>query len=64
MREHLISGVLPDSIGEELKIKQGDRLISINGSPIFDCFDYLYYNASESLTLAIRKENGRGGVNP
>ena len=37
---HIISRVLPDSIGEELELEPGDALLSINGQPVEDVFDY------------------------
>ncbi len=46
-----ITGVAPDSLGEELGLKAGDRLISINGHPIRDVIDYMYYEACCSLSL-------------
>ena len=39
---HIISRVLPDSIGEELELEPGDALLSINGQPVEDVFDYRY----------------------
>lgn len=46
-----ISGVTPGSLGEELGLKAGDRLISINDHPITDVIDYMYYEAAEELSL-------------
>ena len=39
---HIISRVLPDGIGEELELELGDALLSINGQPVEDVFDYRY----------------------
>ena len=36
----LIAGITPGSIAEELEIRPGDRLLSINGQEITDIFDY------------------------
>lgn len=47
----LIVGVTPDSLGEELGLKPGDKLISMNGHPIRDVIDYMYYEASVELSL-------------
>ena len=46
-----ITCVSPDSLGEELGLKPGDRLISMNGHPIRDVIDYMYYEAAEDLSL-------------
>mgnify|MGYP000828045857 CR=1 FL=1 len=42
LRKHMISRVLPDSIAEELGLEPGDRLVSVNGQPVEDVFDYRY----------------------
>ena len=39
---HVIRKVFPDSIAEEMELVPGDELISINGQPIEDVFDYHY----------------------
>ncbi|MBQ7035458.1 MAG: DUF512 domain-containing protein [Clostridia bacterium] len=43
--------VAPGSIGEELELKAGDQLISMNDHPIRDVIDYMYYEASTDLSL-------------
>ena len=55
---HIISRVLPDSIGEELELEPGDALLSINGQPVEDVFDYRYLMNDEFVKLLIRKKNG------
>ena len=55
---HIISKVLPDSIGEELELEPGDALLSINGKPVEDVFDYRYLMNDEFVKLLIRKKNG------
>mgnify|MGYP001157727852 CR=1 FL=1 len=55
---HIISRVLPDGIGEELELEPGDALLSINGQPVEDVFDYRYLMNDEFVTLLIRKKNG------
>lgn len=47
----MITGVEPDSLGEELGLKPGDKLISMNGHPIRDVIDYMYYEAACDLSL-------------
>lgn len=51
-----IAGVEPDSIGEELGLKPGDRLIAMNGQEIRDVIDYMYYEASSDLSLLVEAD--------
>lgn len=46
--------VAPDSIGEELELKPGDLLISMNDHPVRDVIDYMYYEASTDLSLLMQ----------
>lgn len=55
---HTISSVEPGSIGEEMELEPGDRLLSINGKPIQDIFDYHYLVNDEELVLLVEKANG------
>ncbi|MBS6196216.1 MAG: DUF512 domain-containing protein [Clostridiales bacterium] len=55
---HVIRKVLPESIAEELELEPGDELISINGQPIEDVFDYHYLINDEYLEILIRKQDG------
>ena len=55
---HKISEVKPGSIGDELEIRPGDRLLSINGQKIEDVFDYHYYVNDDFLTLLVEKADG------
>ena len=55
---HVISRVFPGSIGEELELEPGDILVSINGQPVEDVFDYRYLMNDELVELLIRKKNG------
>ena len=55
---HPISTVDPGSIGEELELEPGDRVLTINGNPVEDIFDYEYYVNSPSMTMVVRKANG------
>lgn len=50
--------VRPSSIAEELGIKKGDRLISINGAGIRDILEYKYLTTDEFLEIEILHENG------
>ena len=57
-REHIISQVLPGSIAEELELKPGDVLLSIDGQPVTDIFDYDFLCQSEELELLFRTAEG------
>ena len=41
-KTHKISRVLPGSIGEELGIEAGDRLLAVGETEIEDIFDYQF----------------------
>ena len=56
--EHRIAKVLSGSVGEELGIEKGDVLVSVNGDPVEDVFDWRALIADESFTLLIRKASG------
>ncbi len=56
--EALISGVLPGSIAEELGIKAGDIVLSINGKIPSDLIDYQFLCADEYVNLEILKPCG------
>ncbi|MDO4568444.1 MAG: DUF512 domain-containing protein [Clostridia bacterium] len=49
--KHRISGVDSGSIAEELGVKAGSELVSINGEEIVDLIDYEQLCANERLTL-------------
>ncbi|MDY3118023.1 MAG: DUF512 domain-containing protein [Peptoniphilus sp.] len=46
------------SIGEELEIESGDRLVAINDREIRDVIDYRYESANEYITLTVEKKDG------
>ena len=50
---HIISSVAPGSIGEELELEPGDKVISINGKEIEDIFDYRFLQNDEYLVLGV-----------
>lgn len=53
-----IRSVDSGSIGEELEIEAGDRLIAINDNEVRDVIDYRYESANEYITLTIEKKDG------
>ncbi len=50
-----IVDIEPGSIAEELGIKAGDYLISINGHKIRDRLDYRFYQADERLEVLVKQ---------
>ena len=57
-REHIIKTIEPGSIAEELELEPGDVLVSVNGQPVGDVFDYHYLINEEYLELLVRKASG------
>ena len=55
----LIANVEEDSIGYELGLKKGDRLLSINGEVVGDTVEYKFHEASENLILRVQIEKGQ-----
>lgn len=53
-----ILDVIKNSIADELEIKKGDYLISINNEEIVDVLDYKYQISDEDIVIVIQKENG------
>ena len=57
-KKHVISRVLPGSIGEELELEPGDILAEINHQLVEDVFDYRYLMNDEYIELLIEKADG------
>ena len=53
-----ISGVLKNSIAEELELSEGDILLSIDGEKLQDMIDYKFLCKNELITIEIQKANG------
>lgn len=49
-----IASVAPGSLGEELGLRPGDRLLAINGHVLRDAIDCQFYGAEEHLELRLR----------
>ena len=49
-----IINIEPGTIAEELKIKPGDQLVTINGHEINDQLDYRFYSAEEALEILVQ----------
>lgn len=54
----LVSGVIIGSIAEELDIKKGDIILSIDGSKMQDMIDYNFLCKGELITVEVQKQNG------
>ena len=51
--------VEPDSLGAEMDIEPGDRIIKVNGRVVRDYLDFRFHTAGETeLVLEVRKKNG------
>jgi NifB/MoaA-like Fe-S oxidoreductase len=54
-----IADVSPQSLGFELELESGDRIIKINGRPVRDYLDFRFQTAGETeLTIEVRKASG------
>ena len=53
-----VSNVLTGSIAEELEIKKGDIILSIDGEKMQDMIDYKFLCKNELITIEIQKTNG------
>jgi putative radical SAM enzyme (TIGR03279 family) len=54
-----ISDVIPDSLGAELELEAGDRIIKVNGRVVRDYLDFRFQTAGETeLVLEVRKKDG------
>lgn len=57
-KKHVISGVVPGSIAEEMEIQPGDLLLQIDNMEMEDILDYQFYAEDEEVTLLIEKPDG------
>ncbi|MCI9336002.1 MAG: DUF512 domain-containing protein [Lachnospiraceae bacterium] len=57
-KAHIVSRVIPGSIGEELEIAPGDRLLSIDNTEIEDIFDYQFMIQDAYVELLLEKPDG------
>jgi putative radical SAM enzyme (TIGR03279 family) len=54
----VVAGVIPGSIGEEMGIEPGDRVVSINGQPVNDILEYRYLADDQYLEVEVSKAGG------
>ena len=54
-----IAEVLPESLGDELELEAGDRIIKVNGRVVRDYLDFRFQTSGETeLVLEVRKKSG------
>src|SRR6476646_770429 len=54
-----IFDVVPDSLGAEMDLESGDRIIKVNGRVVRDYLDFRFQTAGETeLVLEVRKKSG------
>lgn len=54
-----IAEVTPDSLGAELELEPGDRIIKVNGRVVRDYLDFRFQTSGETeLVLEVRKKSG------
>src|SRR5688572_25037361 len=54
-----IYDVVPDSLGAEMDLESGDRIIKVNGRVVRDYLDFRFHTAGETeLILEVRKKSG------
>ncbi|MFN0140456.1 MAG: DUF512 domain-containing protein [Pyrinomonadaceae bacterium] len=55
----IITEVSPDSLGDELELRNGDRIVRVNGRSVRDYLDFRFQTAGETeLTFQVKKTNG------
>ena len=54
-----IAEVSPESLGSELELESGDRIIKVNGRAVRDYLDFRFQTSGETeLVLEVRKTSG------
>ncbi len=53
----LIAEVADGSFGDELGLKSGDRIVSIDGRPVVDFIDFQFHAQSESVSLEVARDD-------
>ncbi len=57
-KEHVVRRVLPGSIGQELEIEVGDKILEIDNTVIEDIFDYQFLIQDTYIEVLVEKANG------
>jgi putative radical SAM enzyme (TIGR03279 family) len=54
-----ITAIAPDSVGAELELEPGDRILRVNGRPVRDYLDFRFQTGGETeMVIDVRKRNG------
>lgn len=59
--KHVIAIVQDGSIAQELELVPGDILLTVNGQPVEDIFDYRYLMNEEFVVLEVERQTERSG---
>jgi putative radical SAM enzyme (TIGR03279 family) len=62
IKKHRICGVEIGSISEKMGIKAGDFLITLNGTPVEDLFDYKILLSNSRISIGVENANGERTV--
>ena len=54
----LIYDVKKNSIADEIELKKGDYILTINGEKIIDILDYKFHEADSYFELELEHEDG------
>lgn len=54
----IVDSVLEGSIAQELEIKKGDEIVSVDGNIMTDMIDYNFYMKSELVTIIVKHSDG------
>lgn len=53
----IVDSIIKNSIAEDLEIKKGDEILSIDGQVMTDMIDYNFYMKSELVTIELKRKN-------
>ncbi len=54
----IICDVRPGSLGEEIGLRPGDRLLTVDGDPLRDIIDYRFRTSEDAFSLEVERPNG------
>ncbi len=58
-QSHKISNIQPGSVAEQVGLETGDILLEMNGTVLYDIFDYYYYSDEDVIDVKVLKSDGR-----
>lgn len=56
MPEGVVAEVVPGSPAARAGVRPGDRLVAVNGHPVWDIIDYRYHTASDQVELRLLRD--------